>query len=295
MTKKFHVHIILGPTASGKSAHGVRLAKQLGGEVISADSRQIYRGMDVGTGKITVEEMDGIPHHMIDICDPDEAFSVGDFKERSETCIDQILERGNVPIIVGGTGLYLNALVQNYELPPILRDVHVQEALEKELEEKGEEVLYKELMMHDPESAQVFSPKNHRYLIRALEILRTTGKKKSELAVKKNPRFTFEIEGILWENSILAERINQRHRAMFLNNALIDETEVLLAKGYDFSLESMSSIGYKQVGEYLDGKIRKEEAVEQTCGAARQYAKRQRTWFRRLEKMIPIHWIEQSL
>lgn len=284
------VIIILGPTASGKSAYGVQLAHKLHGEVISSDSRQIYRGMDIGTGKITKEEMEGVSHHMIDIVDPNELFSVGDFKERAEKYIEEIQSKGKTAIIVGGTGLYLNALLQNYELPPLQRNEEVQKELEKELKEKGEDVLYAELMEKDPESAEAFSPKNYRYLIRALEILRTTGKKKSELAIKKEPKFEYKVLGIQWEANELAERINTRHRAMFDDDGIINETKTLLAKGYDFSLESMTSIGYKQVGEYLDGKISKEEMIEQTCAAARQYAKRQRTWFRRLQKMVEIEW-----
>lgn len=285
------VLIILGPTASGKSAYGVELAKKMNGEIIGADSRQIYRYMDVGTGKITHEEMQKVPHHMIDIVTPDEYFSVGDFKERAEAQIHDIFLRGKQPIVVGGTGLYLNALVQNYELPPLVRDEMVQAQIGKELLEKGEDVLYMELLSRDPESAQAFSPKNHRYLVRALEIVRTTGKKKSELAVKKEPKFSFKIIGLQWEPHKLAERINVRHESMFEGDALVKETQKLLSLGYDFGLESMTSIGYKQVGDYLSGKSTREEMIEQTCAAARQYAKRQRTWFRRLAKTVEIEWI----
>lgn len=288
--KQKEVIIILGPTASGKSAYGVALAKKLDGEVISADSRQIYRGMDIGTGKITKEEMNGIIHHMIDIVDPQELFTVGDFKERATQCIEDIQSRGKTAIVVGGTGLYLNALLQNYELPPLLRNEQVQKELEEELKEKGEAVLYQELIAKDPESAQTFSPKNHRYLIRALEIVRTTGKKKSELAIKKEPKFTYKVIGIHWDADTLAERINTRHRAMFDEDRIIEETRALLAKGYTFEMESMTSIGYKEVGEFLGGKIHREEMIMRTCAAARQYAKRQRTWFRRLEKMVDIEW-----
>lgn len=294
MSTKKIVYIILGPTASGKSAYGVKLAKELDGEIISADSRQIYRGMDIGTGKIVFEEMDGIPHHMIDVVNPDELFSVSDFKDRAEKCIEDIQIRGKTAIIVGGTGLYLNALLQNYELPPLIRNEKVQKEIEEELKIKGEDVLYAELMKNDPESAESFSPKNHRYLIRALEILRTTGKKKSELAVKKEPRFDYKVIEIHWDAVQLAERINIRHRSMFEQDAIIEETKMLLEKGYTFQMESMTSIGYKQVGEFLDGKISREEMIEQTCAAARQYAKRQRTWFRRLGKMVEIEWVVVS-
>ncbi len=282
--------VILGPTASGKSALGVAVAKLLNGEVISADSRQVYKGMDVGTGKITVLEMEGIPHHMIDIVSPDQKFTTADFVEKAQQYRQDILAKGKTPILVGGTGLYLSALIEGFSFAGERSD-SIRNQLELRLEQEGIDILYEELKVLDPASAQQLGKENARYVLRALEVA-LTGATKSEANTLLENVDKFCVIGLNIEPEVLKEKINKRHAEMFDNDALLKETEVLLQRGYATDLESMTSIGYKECQAVLTGMLSREEAIAIVQAKARQYAKRQRTWFRRMEKRgIMIHWI----
>lgn len=284
------VLVIAGPTASGKSALGIELALQLDGEIISADSRQVYRYMDVGTGKVTVDEMQGIPHHLIDVVDPDQRFTVADFVEQSQKAIQEIQARGKVPIIVGGTGLYLTALVEGFSFAGE-SSVAIRKHLEKRLESEGIDVLYTELEQLDPVAAASIDKANIRYVLRALEAgLQGTVKSKAVSSLKAQNKFCIIALDIPAEE--LAENINKRHAQMFADNAILKETQRLLDKGYSPQLESMSSIGYKESIQLLTGAIELSQAISIVQAKARQYAKRQRTWLRRMEKRgVKIHWM----
>lgn len=276
--------VILGGTASGKTALSVEIAKKFDGEVISTDSRQVYKYMDIATAKIKPQEMEGIPHYMIDIVEPDQEFTLADFVNKAKVHIEDILRRGKLPILAGGTGLYTRAICENFQIPRIPPNYDLRNRLEKELEEKGEDYLYEKLQKVDPEAAKKIHPHNHRYVIRALEIAET-GQKKSGL--KGQSEYNVLKFGIEWDREKLYERIDTR-AAHQIEDGLINETKMLLQKGYDLSLPSMSSLGYPEMIKYITGEMSLEEALELLQKNTRNYAKRQLTWFRREPDVI---WI----
>ena len=285
--------MILGPTASGKSALAVAVAKKIGGEVISADSRQVYKEMNVGTGKITPEEMSGIPHYMLDIVSPDEDFTTADFVDRAQLYRNEILQKKKVPIVVGGTGLYLSALLENFSFAGEHSEI-IRDTLEQRLEKEGIDVLFAELESLDPISATQLGKGNPRYVLRALEAV-LSGNKKSETTLSMDTLHEYCVTGLNIDTNVLNEKINRRHAEMFVDDAIIHETKYLLESGYSSDLESMTSIGYKECQIVLNGNMSKEEAITIVQTKARQYAKRQRTWFRRMEKRgIPIYWISPA-
>lgn len=282
---------ILGATASGKTSLSIEIAKKFNGEIISADSRQVYRHMDIATAKIKQNETEGIPHHMIDIIDPDEDFTLADFVDRAKKHINSIAQKGKLPILVGGTGLYIRALCQNYQIPRIPPNENLRNELKREIEEKGENYVYEKLREIDPESAKKIHPHNHRYLIRALEIKMSDGgngnmNNKSEYNVLKL--------GIEWSREKLYERINERARYQ-VDEGLINETKMLLQKGYDLKLPSMSSLGYPEMNKYIKGEMSIEDALSELQKNTRNYAKRQLTWFRREPDVIWIPGEKLSL
>lgn len=281
--------VVCGPTASGKSALSVELAMRLHGEIISADSRQIYKGMDIGTGKITKEEMNGIPHFGLDIAGPDEVFTVADFRDYAWERIGEIERRGHTPIIAGGTGLYINALLHGLTLAPKVEE-HIRQGLEEELQEHGIEYMYAKLESLDPEEAQRVGRHNARYILRDLEIYMATGKRKSEM-VSQESHSEFFVICLNWDREQLNKRINKRHKQMFEGGAIIEETKHLLEMGYDKSHEAMTSIGYRECLKVLGGMATQDEALEEIKIAARRYAKKQMTWFRRLARMYPVRWV----
>jgi tRNA dimethylallyltransferase len=276
--------IILGPTAAGKTALGIELAKKLGGEIISADSMQVYRGMDIGTAKPTMEERQGIPHHLIDIKDPDESWTVSDFVERANGLTGSLAH----PIIVGGTGLYLWSLLEGFSFPITPADKELRDKLEKESLAE----LYSRLSTVDPGAAKKIHPNDQKRIIRALEVFELTGKPISQLQ-KTGSRangLTGEqiIIGLNLPKDTLYERINQRVDSM-LEKGLIDEVKGLLAKGYSKALPSFQALGYKEVVEYLDGKWNKEQMIEELKKRTRNFARRQMTWFKRFKN---VRWVE---
>ncbi len=265
--------VILGPTASGKTSLAIELAKRENGEIIGADSRQIFKEMDIATAKPSLEERSEIKHHLIDIIKPDQPYSLSQYKKDAEHWINQIAIKQKLPFLVGGTGLYISSIVENYQLP----DAPPDHSKREELEKLTTEELYKMLREKDPET-QV-NPQNKRYIIRALE---TAGQPKTTAPSK----YETIMIGIDWPREELYDRINQRIDQQ-IDEGLIEETENLLKK-YPESLPAMSSLGYKELSGYLKGESSKEDAIELFKQHTRNYAKRQLTWFRRYKN---IHWI----
>lgn len=279
--------VVLGPTASGKTAFSLKLALEVDGEILSADSRQIYREMNIGTDKIAAGIRAKVPHHLIDIRDPDQTYSLADFQHEAMRLIQQIHKRGKVPILVGGTGLYISSIVQNYQLPEVPPDMNLRAELEVELEKSGAEALHQMLNELDPLAASKIHPNNHRYLIRALEINLSTKKNAEEQKRRKECPFEVFQVGIDWPSERLFERIDRRVEEQ-IQEGLIEETQTLFSK-YDKTLPSMTGLGYKQVVEYLEGEISIEEATERIKKETHDYARRQRTWFKRDPG---IYWVE---
>lgn len=278
--------VILGPTGSGKTGLSLELAKEFHGEVINADSRQIYRGMDIGTNKILPDEMDGIPHHLLSFKNPDEIFTVAEYKKLAVSTIESILKSGKIPFLVGGTGLYINAVALNYTIPEVAPDYALRAELEKELAEKGNLFLHERLMQLDPMEAEKIHPNQKRYLVRALEIA-LKGEKKSDTAKKEKPLFDCFFIGMDIPRQELYKRIDQRVGEMF-EKGLIEEVQSLLQKGYDEKSHAMNGIGYKEVLAHVRGEISVEECKDLIAKNTRHYAKRQGTWFRRIEG---VRWI----
>ncbi|MFS0751767.1 tRNA (adenosine(37)-N6)-dimethylallyltransferase MiaA [Oceanobacillus sp. 1P07AA] len=271
---------IVGPTAVGKSLLGIEMAKRFNGEVISGDSTQVYKGMDIGTAKVTKEEKDGIRHHMIDIIFPDESFSVADFQLHAKKCIDDVLRRGKLPILVGGSGLYIQALLYNYNFSEQRRDQSFTKRMEELIEQKGPDDLYTRLKEVDPVQAAKVHPNNHRRLIRALEVYETTGMTMTEYQQQQQLESPYNpiIVGLDMERTVLYDRINQRVDHM-INMGLIEEVRNLIEQGYE-DCQSMHAIGYKEIIQHISGNQPIEYAIDDLKQNSRKYAKRQLTWFR---------------
>ncbi len=273
---------IVGPTASGKTAYSIELAKELDGEVISADSRLVYKGFDVTCAKPTLEERQGIPHHMIDIVSPDCDYSGGVYAKQAKKCIYDILERGKTPIIVGGTGLYIRLLLENYIMP----DVQPDRALREELRTFSINELYSKLQDMDMEGAQSIDPNDKNKIIRAIEIIKGSGKPLSEVrGVRKDSEFDVQWIGRNYPRDILYKRINERVEKM-IEDGMVEETQKLL-KQYGRIPNLVYTIGYQEIILYLDGVLTFNEAIEKLKQNTRKYAKRQLTWFR---KNSAIRW-----
>lgn len=279
------VIVIAGPTATGKTALSVRLAKELGGEIVSADSIQIYKKLDIGSAKPTEEEKCGIPHYLMDFVEADGAYSVADYVRDAKEKIDDILSRNKLPIIVGGTGLYISSLVDNVEFSDSEQDLSVRKSLQEELLQVGPEAMHKRLEAVDPESAAAIHPNNTKRVIRALEIFETTGKTRTayeaESKLNKSP-YDFCLVALNCERELLYERINRRVDIM-VEQGLFDEVERLLGEGISPDAQSMQGIGYKEAVMAVTGEISKEESIELIKKNSRNYAKRQLTWFKRGE------------
>ena len=273
--------VIVGPTAVGKTYISVELAKKLNTEIISADSMQIYKGMNIGTAKITEEEKQGIIHHMIDIINPDEEYSVSEFKYDAEKIIDRLLSENRIPIIVGGSGLYVNSLIYDLDFGNTKSNKKLREYYTYYYKEHGEDALYDKLLKIDPVAAEKIHKNNIKRIIRALEVYDITGVKFSELNTdirKKSNKYDCILIGLSMERKVLYERINQRVDEM-LSKGLVDEVNSLIKKGYRKNLVSMRGIGYKEIIEYLEGNTDYEEAVNTLKQNTRRFAKRQYTWF----------------
>ena len=280
---------IVGPTASGKTRLSVELAKELGGEIISFDSMQIYRGMDIGTAKPTMEERQGIVHHMLDIADPREDYSVSRFVEEADKLLQELLSQEKTVILVGGTGLYIDSLMKGLEFAP-LPESGVRQELTRIAHEQGIEVLMDRLRAVDPESAERIPPSNQKRVIRALEIYLESGKTMTQHNLEtqqRPPKYEPLWIGLDYVNrEALYARINRRVDLM-VEQGLLEELQRLLAQGIPENATSMQAIGYKELMGYIRGECSLEEAKELLKQSSRRYAKRQRTWFRRNPK---IHW-----
>ena len=288
--KKQQVIVIAGPTASGKTKLAIELAKKINGEIISCDSMQIYKEMNIGTAKPTLEEMQGIPHYMIDIISPEERFSVSDYKTMAEQKIEEVLQKGKVPILVGGTGLYVNSLIYGIEFVEIEYDEKYRQELEKRVETEGLQTLYEEAQQIDEEAMKIISANDKKRILRVLEIFHQTGMtktKQDELSRKNGPKYDYKVFAINIDREILYNRINKRVDQM-LEDGLIKEVEDIYGK-YNSFPTAMQGIGYKEVVEYLQKNISKEEMIEKIKQESRRYAKRQLTWFRKNKEII---WLD---
>ncbi|WP_215113522.1 tRNA (adenosine(37)-N6)-dimethylallyltransferase MiaA [Exiguobacterium sp. s63] len=274
--KKTPVVVIVGPTAVGKTKTGIELAKAFDGEIVSGDSVQVYRGMDIGSAKVTKEEAEGIPHHLIDICDPDDAMSVAMFQQLARAAIDDIYARGKLPIIVGGTGLYIRSILYDYEFVERPIDEALRADLERMAEVEGREALHQRLVQLDPERAATIHPNNVRRVVRALEVAMQGDTQTTDSAPSEH--YDYRLFVLHADREILYDRINQRVDAM-MEAGLVEEIERLLAHGYR-DTQAMRAIGYKEMIPYIDGNISKEKATELLKQHTRQFAKRQLTWFR---------------
>lgn len=274
--KKTPVVVIVGPTAVGKTKTGIELAKAFDGEIVSGDSVQVYRGMDIGSAKVTKEEAEGIPHHLIDICDPDDAMSVAMFQQLARAAIDDIYARGKLPIIVGGTGLYIRSILYDYEFVERPVDEALREELERLAEVEGREALHQRLVQLDPERAATIHPNNVRRVVRALEVAMQGDTQTTDSAPSEH--YDYRLFVLHADREILYDRINQRVDAM-MEAGLVEEVERLLAQGYR-ETQAMRAIGYKEVIPFIDGNISKEKATDLLKQHTRQFAKRQLTWFR---------------
>ena len=283
--------VICGPTASGKTSLGVELAKRINGEIISADSMQVYKEMNIGTAKVTLDEMQGIPHHLIDFVNPSEEYNVSMYRDDALKKIEEIFQRGKTPIIVGGTGLYIDTLINGIEFSEIETDEEYRKQLEKLIneDENGKEILFEELRKIDEESANKIDKNNIRRVIRALEIYKVTGKTKSQIDREsvKGTEYNFVVFGINLDREELYERINKRVDVMIVDG-LIDEVKNVCSK-YKLSKTALQALGYKEVIEYFNNEISYDEMVEKIKRESRRYAKRQMTWFRHINNII---WLE---
>lgn len=285
--------ILTGPTSVGKSALSIALAKAVGGEIISADSMQVYRHMDIGTAKITPSQMQGVPHHLIDEFVPDEEFNVVRFQQLSRRYMEQIYDRNHIPILVGGTGFYIQAVLYDINFTENESGSSYRARLEQLLRERGEEYLYALLKEADPESAEIIHPNNSKRVIRALEFLELTGNKISEhnkeQREKESP-YNYCYFVLNKDRGALYQSINERVDQM-LREGLLDEVKSLAAKGYTRDMVSMQGLGYKEMLAYLNGEYTYDEAVEILKRDTRHFAKRQLTWFRREKDVI---WVNRD-
>lgn len=279
------VIVIAGPTASGKTSTSIKIAKELKGEIISADSMQVYKEMNIGTAKPSMEERDGVMHYLMDIVSPDELYNVTMYKKMAEEAIEEILAKGKVPIIVGGTGLYISTLINGIEFSEVQEDTEYRNEMQALAESKGPNYLHDMLREVDPVAADSIDMNNIRRVIRALEIYKVTGKTKTQLdeESRKETKYDYMVYGIETPREKLYDRINLRVDKM-LEEGLIEEVKSLLEK-YELSKTALQGLGYKEVKAYLEEQISYEEMVEVLKMETRRYAKRQLTWFRREDKI----------
>ena len=279
------VLVICGATASGKTSLSVACAKAFNGEIISADSMLVYKGLDIGTAKPTVEERQGIPHHLIDVVEPKESFSVSDYEGMALPIVEKLLQQGKMPIICGGTGFYINSILFKSQFGNVGADEEIRAKYEALAEEKGKEYVHSILKEKDPESAEKLHPNDLKRVIRALEIFDITGKAKSEQQDKPIPRFDFVSVSIEYPREKLYERINLRVDEMF-NQGLMKEVQDLLNNGVTEDMQCMQGIGYKEVAEGIRIGATEEEIKELIKKNTRNYAKRQQTFFKRMQNHV---------
>ncbi len=287
---KEKVIVICGPTASGKTALSIEVAKKINGEIVSADSMQIYKDMNIGTAKPTVDEMQGIKHYLLDFVSPNVRYSVAQYKLDAKEAIKEIISKGKTPIIVGGTGLYVDSLIYEIEYNDIKLDEEYRRELEKIAENDGLEVLYDKAMKIDSQAMQKISPNDKKRIMRVLEIYKATGKTKTEQEIesrKKPIEYDYKVFAINWERERLYQRINKRVDIM-IEKGLIQEVKNIINQYNEFPT-AMQGLGYKEVVDYINGIYTEEEMIEKIKMETRRYAKRQLTWFRKNKQTI---WID---
>ena len=280
------IPVIAGPTASGKSALAIEICKEAGGELVCADSMQIYKGLDIGTAKDTAEELGGIPHYMTDIVEPGTDFSVYDYVSTALPVIKDILERGKLPVVCGGTGQYISSLLYGLDFGNGDEEAEIKATteLEKELETSGIDVLYGRLLEEDPEAAKLIHPNNTRRVIRALAVHKALGitfSEKNRRSKEKGPEYPFKVFMIDWDREKLYDRINRRVGIM-IENGIIDEAKMLIDSGVSRTSTCWQAIGYKEMLKFLNGEETLEQAADRIRIGTRHYAKRQLTWFRNM-------------
>lgn len=287
--QKQKVVVIGGPTASGKTDLSIRLAKKINGEIVSADSMQIYKEMNIGTAKPDEDERQGIKHYMMDIINPDERYSVADYKRQAKIAIQEIINKGKTPIVVGGTGLYIDSLIYEIEYVDIQTDLEYRKQLEERVEKEGLQKLYEEARKIDECAMEKISPNDKKRILRVLEIYKQTGKTKTQLdkQSRKDVQYDYKVFAINMNREILYNRINKRVDIM-IQKGLIDEVKQIYNK-YKMFPTAMQALGYKEVVDYLEDKITKEEMIEKIKQESRRYAKRQLTWFRKNKQTI---WLD---
>ena len=287
-SNKPHLILIVGPTAVGKTEIAIQLTERINGEIVSADSRLFYRGMDIGTAKPTREEQVHVPHHLIDIANPNEIFSLAVFQQKARKAIADIHARGKLPLLVGGTGQYIRAVTEGWSPPEVKPDERLRSELEKEKDEKGKDFLYEKLRSLDAEAAEKIDARNVRRTIRALEVILTTGKKFSEQRGQSESPYQLITTGLMRPRPELYARIDSRIESMFANG-LLDEVKGLLAKGYSSDLPTMSAIGYRECISVIESKLTVEQAKVEMRRATRIFVRRQSNWFK--ESDPNIHWL----
>ena len=276
---------IVGPTGIGKTELAIKIARQFNGEIVGCDSRQVYRFMDIGTAKPSIEDQKSVPYHLIDIVSPDETLSLAQYQKLAYDCIEKIQSEGKLPLLTGGTGQYFWAVVEGWEIPRVSPNFELRKRLENLAQVGKAGDLYQELKMVDPESAKRIDPRNVRRVIRALEVYYTQGKLFSEMKRKESPPYDLLIIGLTMNREELYRKVDLRIEWM-LDNGLIEEVKQLIRMGYSVALPSMSGIGYRQITRYLNGEISREEAVQRMKFETHRFIRQQYTWFRTEDKRI---------
>lgn len=286
--------LIVGPTAVGKTELAIQLAERLNGEIVSADSRLFYRGMDIGTAKPTPEEQARVPHHLIDIADPGEILSLAVFQQKAREAIADIHTRNKIPFLVGGTGQYIRAVTEGWRPPEVKPDARLRSELERMKEERGPHWLYEKLNALDPTAAEKIDPRNTRRTIRALEVIMTTGRRFSEQRGQLELPYHLIMVGLLRPRAELYERVDQRIDAMFASGFL-EEVKNLLAEGYSPSLPTMSAIGYRECIRVIHGELSEEQAKAEMRRATRIFVRRQANWFKQSDATIRWFKVEDGI
>ena len=289
MSERGNLIVIVGPTAVGKTALALALAEELGGEIVSADSRQVYRYMDIGTDKPTPAQRRRVPHHLIDVVEPDQPFTLAQYQEMAYAAINGILARGKLPFLVGGSGLYVKAVVEGWRIPRVEPKKELREELYRQAEESGYEALHSRLRELDPIAARDIDPRNVRRVVRALEVVLSTGQPFSRLRGKSPPPYRILQIGLTLERRELYRRIDERVERM-MRQGLVDEVRGLMERGYGLHLPSMSGLGYREIGLYLQGQLSLEEAVRLIKRNTRRFVRHQYNWFSL--KDPHIHWFQ---
>jgi tRNA dimethylallyltransferase len=286
--------LIVGPTAVGKTELAIQLAERLNGEIVSADSRLFYRGMDIGTAKPTGEEQGQVPHHLIDIANPDEILSLAVFQQKARETINAIHIRNKIPFLVGGTGQYIRAVTEGWNPPEVKPDERLRSELEKLKEENDIDWLHEKLKNLDPAAAEKIDPRNYRRTIRALEVILTTGKRFSEQRGRSESLYRLITVGLTRPRAELYERVDQRLDTMFAHGFL-EEVKTLLAKGYSPSLPTMSAIGYRECIQVVKGELSEEQAKAEVRRATRIFVRRQANWFKESDPNIKWFRVEEGV